>query len=148
MPSVTFVGHVFSKSSALRSPFGLSRPWILGPGVFRVATTEFASHDWVAVVPEGFQVVSDLLRPVVGGQQMQQQRDATSGDAGSGLPAEDFLNPDRENRRSSLLILNRQSVTAWNRDMSRGFSIERLSLVRKQFGLQQVWPGSLSEFCK
>lgn len=54
---------------------------ILGPSVFGIPAPEIFSHLVVGGLPEARQIVGDLLRTHVGGQQVEQDGDASTGDA-------------------------------------------------------------------
>src|SRR5262245_2738866 len=65
----------------LRPPLRLRSQWVFGPSVLGVAAAEVLAHFSIGGSPEAGQISGDLLRPHVGGQEVQQDRHAPTGDA-------------------------------------------------------------------
>lgn len=127
---------------------GLSGGGIFGPGVFGVATFEFPANFGVGVDPEAGEIVGDLLRAEVGSQQMQDQRDATSGDARCLLEPKDFLNADGENWGPIRGVFELDAAAAGDFDSIGGITFDGLQLRIVECSLQCVQPGCGPEFFK
>ena len=63
-----------------RPTLRLRREGVLRPGVLGIAPAQLLADLGIGALPEASQVVGDLLRAVVGGEQVQQDRDPSSGE--------------------------------------------------------------------
>ena len=81
-----------------------AREGIFGPGVFGIAAAEFLADLGVGRLPEAGQVARDLLRPMVGAQQVQEHGHATTRQPRCLTNAKKLLNADRQHRRTARLV--------------------------------------------
>src|ERR1044071_9493136 len=77
--------------SAVAAEVGDQRRRVLGPGVLRIAADELLAQRRVVLDPEAGQIRRDLDGALVGGEQVEDQRDAAVADGGGASEAEEVL---------------------------------------------------------
>src|ERR1700724_701171 len=83
---------------------GTRLPGILRPGVAWVVALQLLAHLRIGVQPEAAQVVRDLLRAKVRGQQVEQDRHPAGSEARRLRLAEQLLDAGGQHRRLALLV--------------------------------------------
>ena len=93
-----------------------------------VAGTQILADVRIAVGPEAFQVVRDLLRSHVGRQKVQHDADASAGDPRRFAESEDLLNPDGQNGGPTLFVDEADAAAAGDCDSLGGFALDGFTL--------------------
>jgi hypothetical protein len=114
----------FAPGPALRG----GAPGVFRPGVLGVAGTQLLAHLRIGVLPEAGQVVGDLLRAVVGGQEVQEDGDPAASDLRRVAQAEHFLDAHRQHRRPAHLVAQDDAAAAGHDQALRCLALDRLAL--------------------
>jgi len=113
---------------------------IFRPGVLGVAPLQFLADDFVGIGPETGEVIRDLLRPKIGGKQMQQHGDATAGNPRRRPPGKNLLNADRQDRGFARSVFQLDPTSTGNLNPLWSLLVDQLELLRRIVTAKPIEP--------
>src|SRR5262245_47656393 len=108
--------------------------------MLRVASAQLLADDGIRVCPKTRKIIRDLLRPVVGREQVQEHLDASAGNSRCIAQSKQFLNANREHRWPTLFICDGHSTSAWDFNALGSFALNSLLLSVRQFATECLFP--------
>src|SRR4051812_28841881 len=105
--------------------------------MFRIPPLEILAHFEVGAVPKALEIVRDLLRPIVGREEMHQDADAAARDRRRLREAEELLDARGENGCATGLVVELDPGSARHLELLGRIAFERGSLRMVQLGAEE-----------
>src|SRR5436305_15058668 len=100
------------------------RPWIIWPGMSRVAGAQLLAHFRIRVVPEAAQVAGDLDGTAVRREERQHHRLVPPADPRRLGEAEELLQLHRRGHRPIVVVFEARGAAAWDEEHIGRLAIE------------------------